>query len=66
MQRFKRYNKRDMELILRDNGWKFDHQSGSHRIYKNDKGKHISIGCCSYNHMVFRRLVKENNLILTR
>lgn len=66
MGRFKRYNKRDMEQILKDNGWELDHQSGSHKIYKNDKGEHISIGCCSYNSMIFRRLAKENNLVLTK
>lgn len=38
MTRFKRYNKRDIEIILRDNGYKLDHQKGSHKIYKNNDG----------------------------
>ena len=56
------YNKRDIILILRKNGFVFHHQNGSHAIYKNDKGEHITIGLCKCNKMVMRRLIKENNL----
>ena len=56
------YNKRDIFRILKDNGFAFHHQNGSHAIFKNDKGQHISIGLCKCNKMVMRRLIKENNL----
>ena len=56
------YNKRDIFLILKKNGFTFHHQTGGHVIYKNDKGEHISIGLCNCNKMIMRRLIKEHNL----
>ena len=56
------YNKRDIIIILKKNGFVFHHQTGSHAIYKNDKGEHITIGLCKCNKMVMRRLIKEHNL----
>jgi predicted RNA binding protein YcfA (HicA-like mRNA interferase family) len=53
---------KECQLILNYNGFHYDHQSGSHVIYKNDRGKHISIKVNSVNACVWRRLVKENNL----
>lgn len=53
---------KECQLILKYNGFHFDHQSGSHAIYKNERGKHISIKVDSVNACVWRRLVKENNL----
>ena len=65
MKKFKRhYTRREMEKILKNNGWTIDRQKGSHRIYINEQGAHISIGTCNYNAMVFQRLAKENNMIL--
>ena len=58
------YNKRDIERILRNNGFVLHHQKGSHMIYKNADGRHITIGCCKYNKMVMQRLIKENNLVV--
>ena len=53
---------KECQLILKYNGFYFDHQSGSHAIYKNERGKHISIKVTSVNACIWRRLVKENNL----
>ena len=56
------YNKRDIQRILSDNGWIFHHQNGSHRIYRNDKNKHLSIPIGKCNKMLMQRLIKENSL----
>lgn len=56
------YNKRDIHRILKNNGWKLHRQSGSHLIYKNDNGEHLTIGCCKYNKMIMQRLIKQYNL----
>lgn len=56
------YNKRDIQRILKANGWTLHHIKGSHFIYKNRNGQHLTIGCCNYNKMVFQRLIKEYNL----
>ena len=56
------YNKRDIQRILKNNGWTLHHQKGSHLIYKNKRGEHLTIACCKYNKMVFQRLIKEYNL----
>ena len=58
------YNKRDIERILRKNGYALHHQNGSHMIYRNERGQHLTIGCCKYNKMVFQRLIKEYHLIV--
>ena len=58
------YNKRDIERILKNNGFTLHHQKGSHMVYKNTSGKHITIGCCKYNKMVMQRLIKENSLVV--
>lgn len=65
MAEFKRhYTRREIEKILKNNGWTIDRQKGSHRIYINEQGSHISIGTCKYNAMVFQRLAKENNMTI--
>ena len=56
------YNKRDIEKILRNNGWVYHHCSGGHTIYKNKKGEHVSIAYCKCNKMVMQRLIKQYNL----
>lgn len=56
------YNKREIRRILKDNGYKLHHQSGSHLIYKNEQGRHLAITVDNCNKMVFQRLVKEHNL----
>ena len=56
------YNRIDIENILKNNGWKCTRQSGSHKIYTNEQGKHMTIRCNKCNKMVFQRLIKEYNL----
>lgn len=59
------YKPREIHRIMKKNGFYLDHYTGSHAIYKNDKGRHISVGLCKCNGMIMRRLIKENNLNLT-
>jgi predicted RNA binding protein YcfA (HicA-like mRNA interferase family) len=56
------YNKRDIQKILRNNGWTFHHYKGSHAIYRNATGRHLTIGTCNCNKMVMQRLIKEYSL----
>lgn len=61
MRKFKRsYNPREIERLLKKNGWFLTRQSGSHKIYTNNMGEHVTIKMCNVNPMIFRRLVKEN------
>lgn len=57
------FTKRQFIKIVEKNGYHFSRNSGSHSIYVNNKGKHISIPL-SMNICVIRRLIKENNLII--
>lgn len=56
------YNKRDVQRILKDSGFVFHHQSGSHSIYKNEKGQHLSVNVNDCNRMIMQRLIKQYNL----
>ena len=56
------YNKRDMQKILRKNGWTLDRCKGDHMIYKNENGEHLSIAICKCNKMIMQRLIKQYNL----
>lgn len=56
------FNKREIQIILKNNGFKLHHQKGGHEIYKNDKGEHIAIGLCKCNKMIMQRLIKQYNL----
>ena len=58
------YNRREFQKILKKNGWTVHHQTGSHVIYKNEKGEHLVISMCKCNRMITQRLIKEHNLIL--
>lgn len=58
------YNKRDIQKILLKNGWILQRSKGSHNIYKNKNGKHITVRCTKCNKMIMQRLIKENNLIV--
>lgn len=60
----KHYTKREMEKILKKNGWEIARYSGSHAIYKNDKGEHLAIGRCNYNSIIFQRLIKEHHMVV--
>lgn len=56
------YSKRKIRKILKNNGYELHHQSGSHLIYKNEDGRHLTITVDDCNKMVFQRLIKEHNL----
>ena len=56
------YNPRQIRKILQKNGYMPVRQSGSHIIYTNEQGNHITMKCNKCNKMIFQRLIKENNL----
>lgn len=57
----KQYTSREFTKIVKSNGFKYNRSSGSHFIYVNDKGRHISIPK-KLECVIARRLIKENNL----
>lgn len=54
---------KEMQKILRNNGYTLDRYNGDHYIYVKRGTSHISINR-ELNPMVARRLIKENNLIV--
>lgn len=59
----KTYNRREIEKIILKNGYKLDHCTGAHCVYKKDgMSKTLSISYNKCNRMIFQRLVKEFNL----
>lgn len=63
VQRMKVYERREFEKILSSNGYKLNRNSGSHHIYVNENGRHISVKY-PVNPCISRRLIKEYNLII--
>lgn len=61
MPKMKIYEKREFEVILKMNGYHLDRNKGSHHIYINDSGRHISVKY-PLNPCISRRLIKEYNL----
>ena len=59
------YKPREVYLIMKNNGFKFARQTGSHAIFYNDKGEHISIGLCKCNGAIMHRMSKKHNLDLS-
>ncbi len=57
----RQYTQREFIKIVEKNGYYYDRHSGSHAIYVNDEGRHISIPH-SLECVIAHRLVKENNL----
>ena len=57
----KQYTRKEFITILKKNGFYHARYKGSHSIFINDKGRHISV---PYNLecVIARRLIKENNL----
>lgn len=57
----RQYTRRAFIKIVEKNGYHYNRCNGSHAIYVNDGGRHISI---PYNLecVIARRLIKENNL----
>lgn len=56
-----RWSKRDVQKILKKNGWKLNRCSGSHKIYVNAFNQHMSIPV-SYNNVIILRLFKQYNI----
>lgn len=59
----RQYTKKQFIKIVEKNGYYYSRNNGSHSIYVNDDGRHISIPL-SMNMCITRRLIKENNLII--
>ena len=57
----KQYTSREFIKIVEKNGFHYDRHNGSHAIYVNDEGRHISIPQ-NLECVIARRLIKENNL----
>lgn len=56
-----RWSKRDIQKILKSNGWTLCRYSGSHKIYMNSSQQHISVPE-SYNNVIMLRLFKQYNI----
>ena len=57
----KQWTNKEFTTVLHMNGFYFDRWNGSHSIYVNTEGNHISVPK-SMSAPVIRRLIKENNL----
>lgn len=57
----RQYSQRDFVKILKRNGYSLIRHKGSHSIYYNEKGNHISIPK-TIKSVIAQRLIKENNL----
>lgn len=57
----KQWTFRDFCRLAKKNGYCFFRASGSHHIYKNPKGQHMSIPL-KLESVIARRLIKENQL----
>ena len=60
----KTYSNKDIQRILRKNGFAFQRQTGSHSIYTNETGKHMTVRFSNCNKMVWQRMIKEYNLVV--
>lgn len=60
MQR-KQYTRREFIKIVESKGFYYNRCNGSHSIYINNEGRHISIPK-NIKDVIIRRLIKENNL----
>ena len=59
----KQYTQKEFIKVCVANGFFYSRHNGSHAIYVNDKGRHISIPR-NLESVIARRLIKENNLNL--
>ncbi len=57
----KQYTQREFIKIVEQEGFQYKRHNGSHAIYVNNKGKHISIPQ-NLKSVIACRLIKENNL----
>ncbi len=57
-----RWSKRDIQKILKKNGWTLCRCSGSHKIYINEQKQHMSVPA-SYNNVIMLRLFKQYSVV---
>jgi len=57
----KTFTRRECLAIIKNNGFIYDHSTGGHDYYAKN-GIRISIPSNNINPMLFRRLMKENNM----
>lgn len=57
----RQYTQKAFIKIVEKNGFHYDRYNGSHAIYANGGGRHISIPH-NLECVIARRLIKENNL----
>ena len=60
-QKAKIFTRDECVRIIQNNGFVFDHSNGGHDIYKRN-GVHLSVPAKHVNPMLFRRLMRENNM----
>lgn len=54
--------------VLKNNGYKWNRTNGSHQIWKNENktfNKSITIKGSGLKNVIIRRLIKENNLVVS-
>lgn len=57
----RQYTRREFVKLVRQNGFEYVRSRGSHDIYYNKEGRHISIPATLVS-VIARRLIKENKL----
>lgn len=57
----RQYTQKEFIRIVEKNGFHYDRHNGSHAIYVNDEGRHISIPH-NLECVIALRLIRENNL----
>ena len=58
----RQYTRREFVKLVRQNGFEYVRSHGSHDIYYNIEGRHITIPHTLID-VIARRLIKENSLI---
>ena len=58
----RQYTRREFVKLVRQNGFEYVRSHGSHDIYYNKEGKHITIPHTLID-VIARRLIRENNLV---
>lgn len=59
----RQYTSREFVKIVEKNGFQYKRHSGSHAIYMDVNGRHMSIPKKNLECVIARRLIKENNLV---
>lgn len=60
----KTYSNVEIKRILRKNGFALQRKTGSHGIYTNKDGMHMTVRFSNCNKMVWQRMIKEYNLVV--